>query len=50
MDDIVHVEIEVVKLVAIGVWLGNVNGNFFAMDDIGLFFDDFGYDFGVLGG
>lgn len=51
MDDTVHVEIQVVKLLAIGVWLGRVNRNDGAIGHSNrLILDDGRDDLGILGG
>jgi len=49
MNNVIHVEVEIIKLLAVGVWLGDVNGDLLIVDDIGLILDDRGYDFGIFG-
>ena len=50
MDDTIHVQVQVVRLLAIGVGFGRIDGNHFAIDFIWLLLDDRRDDFWVFVG
>jgi hypothetical protein len=47
MDDAVHIEVQVVKFLAIGIRSSSIDWNLLAIDFSSLFFDDRAYDFGL---
>jgi hypothetical protein len=47
MDDAVHIKVQVVELLPIGIRSSGVDWNFLAVDLSSLLFDDRAYDFGL---
>ena len=48
MNDAIHVEVQIIELFTVGVCASCVDGDGDSIDLEGLFFDDWGYDLGVL--
>lgn len=48
VNNAIHVQVEIVKLFAIGVCFGRINRDFFSVDIARLGFDDWRNDLGVL--
>jgi hypothetical protein len=47
MDDAIHIEVQIIKFLAIGIRSSGVDWNLLAIDLTSLLFDDRAYDFGL---
>ena len=47
MDDAVHIEVQVIKFLAIGIWPSGIDWDLLAIDLSGLLFNDRADDFGL---